>query len=326
VGDGGVGKSWAFIQLAICVAIGRPWLDVFDVPNPGAVLIVMGEEDRDELHRRLFTVGRAMRLTSEQERLASARIVALPLAGRPAALIESERGLTTETPLMRELRERLDSGEDWRLIVLDPLSRFAGADAEKDNAAATRFVQAVESLVEAPGNPTVLVSHHTRKPPSEAGRKPAGASAANARGASALVAGFRWAAELERLGDERARLSVTKSNYAPWGEPVELVRDLSADGYLRVATQAELAARREEVEEADDAASRALEEKILAALAEKPGLSKARLATQVRAADRKVGPAVDGLIAAGRIVRSEVARYGFQLPPKDMTGGEDAAR
>ena len=49
----------------------------------------------------------------------------------------------------------------FRLVVVDPLSRFAGPDAEKDNAAATRFMQALESLA-APDR-AILNAHHTNK-------------------------------------------------------------------------------------------------------------------------------------------------------------------
>jgi hypothetical protein len=256
-GDGGVGKSWFLAQLALSVATGRRFLEVFDVAHTGGVLLAMGEEDQEELHRRLYSVARAMRLTAEQEQLAGARIVALPLAGRPTALVESDHGITTESAFMHGVRARLKSTVDWKLVVIDPLPRFAGADTEKDNAAATRFVQVVESLVDVPGRPSVLVSHHTRKPSNEAGRKSA-PSAANARGASALPAGFRWAAELESFGDDGARFTVTKSNYAPRGTPVELVRDAASDGYLRAATRDEqrttheaIAARRKGLVESD---------------------------------------------------------------------------
>lgn len=313
-GDGGSGKSWANLQLAMAVATGRRWFDFFDVINTGNVLIAMGEEDRKELHRRLYAIGLAMRLTPEQQRLASERIVALPLAGKLTALIESDRGVAVETAMFRELRARLDAGNDWRLVILDPQSRFAGADTETDNAAATRFVQVVESLMEAPGNPTVLVSHHTRKPPSDGARK-GGASAANARGASALIAGFRWAAELERVGDGAARFSVTKSNYAPWGAPVDLVRDAALGGYLRVATREELRRSAEAGTERESARVVALADRAATWLAEHPGAPKSMIAAGLRVRDRDAALAVDHLVRTGRAVL--ISRYGYSLAPNE---------
>lgn len=229
--DGGTGKTYALIQLAISVAVGRRWLDYFNTPHQGRVLLALAEEDREELHRRLYEVARAMRLTDEQERLAGERVVALPLAGVSACLMTPDGA---DSSFLESLRKQLAAGQDWRLVVIDPLSRFAGAEAEKDNAAATRFVQQVESLLAAPGGPTVLVSHHSKKPAN--GGVSAGASAHNARGASALGAGFRWTAELERMGDAGARFTVTKSNYAPHGRPVHLTRE-GDSGCLRYTAQ-----------------------------------------------------------------------------------------
>ena len=106
---------------------------------------------------------------------------------------------------------------DRRLIILDPLSRFAGPDSETDNSAATRFVQSVESLTKAPGNPAVLLAHHT--PKSTRGKDTDSLDANAVRGASALVDGVRWAATLlaDSSGDgdtiRTATLQLAKSNY-----------------------------------------------------------------------------------------------------------------
>jgi len=238
--EGGTGKTFALIQLAVSIVTGRRWLDYFDVPHTGRVLLALAEEDREELHRRLFAVARAMRLTEQQERLAGERIVALPLAGMPVSVMDADG--VSESSFLRWLRGRL-KGEDYRLVVLDPLSRFAGADTEKDNAAATRFVQQVESMVTP--DCTVLVSHHSRKP-SQQGDAAAGASAHNARGASALGAGFRWAAELQTIGIG-ARFAVTKSNYSQHGRPIDLQRDTDT-GYLTYSTQPIIPSRVEQSE------------------------------------------------------------------------------
>lgn len=216
---GGTGKTIALCQLALAVATGGFWLGTFKAVAPGRVLLGLAEEDLEEVHRRLYRAANALGLDRDQREEAAKRIVALPLAGTPVALTESdERGNVTESSALVALRERLAEGE-WRLIVLDPLARWAGEGAETDNLMATRFVQAVESLVRSPGSPTVLVAHHSSKASIAEG-------AANVRGASGIVDGFRWAATLDKLEDEGlhgVRLSLAKTNYTKRWEPVYLV-------------------------------------------------------------------------------------------------------
>jgi replicative DNA helicase len=125
-------------------------------------------------------------------------------------------------------------------VVLDPLSRFAGCDTEKDNAAATRFIEAAETLVDVPGGPTVLLAHHTTKS-SRSNENSEGASTNAARGASALTDGVRWVAHLDSKEDTAAEFTVTKSNYSLKGKPLRLVRD--DGGALRAETAKERAER-----------------------------------------------------------------------------------
>jgi RecA-family ATPase len=136
------------------------------------------------------------------------------------------------------------------LVVLDPLSRFAGLEAETDNAVATRFVQSCECLA-SPDATTVLVSHHNNK----VSRGRGDVATADGRGSSAFGDGFRWVASLtpldvrkaiedpeerERLG-EAVTLSFTKSNYGRKGDQVQLRRDQDRNGALVPLDEVDLA-------------------------------------------------------------------------------------
>jgi hypothetical protein len=321
ISPGGVGKTLALVQLAISVATGRPWFDHFLTPNPGRVLIALAEEDVEEIWRRAYVVARAMRLTDEQAELAATNIVAMPLAGMHAALVESAGGRTVETDLLGALRKKLGQDE-WRLIILDPLSRFAGGDTEKDNAAATRFVQAAESLSKMPGSPAVLIAHHTSKLSrgDDAGR----ANAAHARGASGLVDGVRWVANLEAIADGGAKLVVTKSNYAPKGAPLLLVRDFDQGGFLRTETAEERKQRAEaRARVAQDQIS-ALQERVCLALEESPGMSKRQLSEKLGVRGQVVRQAVDDLISMGRV--EVFGRSGLRLSGALVPRVPDASR
>ncbi len=269
VSAGGVGKTMALVELALSVATGRKWLEHFGIANPGRVLLALGEEDQEEIGRRVYQAAHAMRLTDSQLELASNNIVAMPLAGRPVALVSSESGATAGTDLLSSLRKRLEAESNWKLIILDPLSRFAGVDTEKDNAAATRFVEIAESLVRSPGGPSVLIAHHTNKTSRTDGSN---VNAAHARGASGLTDGVRWVANLESSGLDTVNLEVTKSNYAPYGPPVTLVRDADHGGFLRVQTSAEQTSRLEKASEKGRARMHTLRELVIKTVAENGGL------------------------------------------------------
>lgn len=240
-GAGAAGKTMALAQLALAITGGADvkesgapgkWLDTFTVDEHGHVLLALGEEDLEEMQRRLFNAARMMRLDGHALARARKRLALLPLAGESVAFLRNDASRNLEpTDAYRLLRERLDgAGVEWRAIILDPLSRFAGADAEKDNAAATRFVETLETLSKVKGNPTVLVAHHT----SQNARKEGSTDATGARGVTALTDGVRWVAGLERGPlKSSARLTSWKTNYSQGWEDVWLVRDSENGGALR---------------------------------------------------------------------------------------------
>src|SRR6185312_4993998 len=158
IAEGGAGKTMALVQLALAVATGADWLGTFSVEKKGRVLLVLGEEDAEEARRRVYNASRG----TDPGSVPPGSIVVVPLAGKPCSMLEhDEHSNPTETRFLHGLREYIKAGT-WSLIIIDPLSRFAGLDAEKDNAEATRFVQACESLCTLSGA-TVLVAHHTDK-------------------------------------------------------------------------------------------------------------------------------------------------------------------
>ena len=267
---GGVGKTMALVQLALSVATGRPWLGAFYVPEEsrGHVLLALGEEDAEEAHRRLYNAFRAMWPGDEEQhsgeqraamKRAVERITVVPLSGVPCSLVTTSptTRTTEESAALAGLREFLDNAaHEWSLVVLDPLSRFAGVETETDNAAATRFVQAVETLVTVPGNPTVLLAHHTTK--GSRGEEGENASdTTDARGASAITDGVRWVARLSPVKRSendpvpgRATLTLTKSNYGPPDRRRTVKR--AEGGALVPLEAAEVAALKEHAKSAAD--------------------------------------------------------------------------
>ena len=212
--EGGAGKTMALAQLALAVSTGTPWLGTFTVGTPGRVLLILGEEDHEEVQRRLYGARKELGCPIPED----GAIVSLPLAGQPSAMVVPDKTADwKDGPFLTWLLAFIRETGPYALVIVDPLSRFSGAEAEVDNSAATRFIQALESLV-----CTVICSHHTNKPQRGNGKE---VDASGSRGSSGLTDGSRWVATLandevkhedsevqSRLGS-LVRFSVPKSNY-----------------------------------------------------------------------------------------------------------------
>ena len=235
VASGGHGKSQLLMQLAVSVASGKKWLpklsfigDGFQIPEAGAVCLAFGEEDEAEVRRRLFWTAKHLQLDEDQQRRLKENLVVVPLCGKSVALLGQRpgdrRNEQSETfraiRLKEQLSEWVTECDGWALVCLDPASRFGGLQMEVDNAVATRFVEVLESLTELKGNPAVICSHHTSKGAMRA--KESDKDQGSARGASALVDGARWVAELFRNGEGGQKLRVTKNNYGRSGTDTDL--------------------------------------------------------------------------------------------------------
>ncbi len=236
--EGGVGKTLLLLQLAVCVITGRRFLDAFDVAadaRGGRVLLALAEEDADEVERRLHAVARGLELDAEERQLVRERLVVLPLAGKQRlALLNRDGSESEEAAMLRRLLVTNGGTDGWRLVALDPLSRFAGLNTDADNDAATRVVQSFEALVDVPGRPTILVAAHSSKGARKEGK-------VDVRGASGLPDGFRWVSTLahhEVAGAVRFRQ--TKSNYSQQ-MPEPLVLKRTELGAWRMVEATELA-------------------------------------------------------------------------------------
>lgn len=310
--EGGIGKTMSQVQFAVAVATGGMWLDTFSVASPGRTLLILGEEDAEEGRRRLFNAVRSAKVAHQD---VIDNVVLLPLAGIPCSMIDRGERQPIDSPFLVWLRTFVRDNGPFRLIVVDPLSRFAGQDAETDNAAATRFIQALESLATISGA-TVLVTHHTNK---ASRAKDADVDGSSSRGSTALGDGGRWTAILsatskkvsdpdaqERLG-EIVTFKFGKSNYNRAFEPVTLRRDIDNGGALvalddvdRTLIGADAATERP----SKSAKNAEKKSAITEFLARNPGASQRNLIANVDGRDQDIRACVDELVRDG-VVRIE---------------------
>ena len=240
---GGTGKTTSLCQLAVSVALGLSWCG-FRVQHEGCVVLACAESDRKLMHRHIWRACNALDLDIHQREYVMSQILALPLAGKEVNMLRGTAGNDLErTEFLARFGDHLrdvalDGQFGWALIILDPLSRFAGPDTESNNAAATKFAQAVETLCELPGTPAVLCAHHSSKLSVREGRN-------DSRGVSGLRDAFRFVSTLTRMCVESVvgvHMECDKSNEAPYFLPRWLVQlSGSSGGALRVATIEEAA-------------------------------------------------------------------------------------
>jgi len=262
---GGTGKTWALLQLGASIAAGRQWFD-FTVKR-GRVLYIGGEESTALLSERLWHIAEDW---SDAERIGlktNLRILSWDdddsEGFTPTFISRNEsnsewQASESVVDLSAALREA--PGAPWRLIVIDPASRFAG-DSEKDSSAATAFLEAVRAIARRANkdsdeiDPTIIVAHHTRKPAKDA-HKALWLPKDAARGSSGLVDAARFlltmkaippsavpgsdddlrSADDDPTGSPYCTLQVAKSNHGTEAGITRRVLKRADNGVLERAT------------------------------------------------------------------------------------------
>lgn len=243
IGEGGRGKTHLLAIFGACVSTGIPILGQIEIEKPGAVCFVVGENNDMDIRRLLFKIYKHLEtILKENSHRTDGKqfgthyqnpiehlfnhFMPVSVHGMDAHFIDKE-GHPTKfyAQFLTQLKEK-EPPEGFQLIILDPASRFAGPEAEKNNAIATSFIACLERISEElKGNPTILLSHHKSK--SAIGMQEA--SQTHARGSSGLTDGVRWQGDLSK-GDsnEYSILEVTKTNFTAY--PKKLVIKKGKDG------------------------------------------------------------------------------------------------
>lgn len=169
----------------------------------GAAVLLTAEDDTPEIHRRIATLDRANLRRNGKQRVF---VVPMPNVGGVRAIIREGKDGAEPTPFWIELRKKLLAIPDLKLVVLDPLSAFAGADVETDNATAAALMFMLGEFAVTSGA-TVIVTHHMKK-----GDAPTSLAEARLkiRGAGAIVENGRWALALWEA-DENKKYKTLKA-------------------------------------------------------------------------------------------------------------------
>ena len=261
-------KSWLALDIALSVATDTPALDVFDVEDPGAVLLYMAEDAAAVVKQRLLG------LCAHRHRVLDD--VPLHVITAPALRLDRERD-------QRRLRDAASACAP-RLLLLDPFVRLHRID-ENDAGEVAALLGYLREL-QRELNLAVLVVHHARKNGS------AGQPGQSLRGSGDLHA---WGDS--NLYVRRAKDALTLSiEHRAAASPDPIALALVDDGNPHIA----VVAAPNHDDGADD-----LDARVLAAVrSARAPLGRAQLRDALRVRNERLGHALTRLAAAGVLVRN----------------------
>ena len=188
---GGLGKS--FIALDMCVKIAMPKNVLVEpkvlghnVLENGRAVFMTAEDSFNSIHRRINAIVTKEQLQSTKDNLL---VIPMPEVDISQLLVREGREGLEMTPFFDELKAQLMAVDDLKLIVIDPLQAFVGADITSKPEAA-QFMWSAFAKIASQTGATMLVTHHTRKDGSTS-IKTAADARESIRGTTGLVDGCR---------------------------------------------------------------------------------------------------------------------------------------
>ena len=317
------GKTWAMLDLGICVALGRPWMGTFDntMGGPAKVLALAFEDGQRRLRKRVWELARTAGLTPNDKTLQAH----LSVSREPLSLPGDERALAAEL-------------KTWRptLVIIDNLTRVMAGDqnAIKD---AKRFSDLWCRLCTDVGAAIVFLHHTSKVGPIRPDQRNAGDPFELIRGSGDLVASARHLVLMrplespddDKLADVRLRgnLDLHREDFVFGFRRQRLLDRWTAELGFRgdgEAVRDELAEKRREkaaARKVDRAAARgvdasnSVDERVYARLYELASGGHRDLCTLEQLKESSgvqraaVRPALDRLIHAGRVRMDTVRRF-----------------
>jgi RecA-family ATPase len=211
-GEGGVGKSILVMQLGCAHVLARDWFGT--MPEPGPVIYLNAEDDKNELHFRLE--GIRAHLGTTFAALKDLHLV--PLAGEDALLgVPDRTGIIKPTPLYERLREAAGDIKPV-LIALDTAADMFGGN-ENDRSQVRQFIGSLRGLA-ITANAGVLLASHPSLSGITTDSGLSGSTGWHNSVRSRLY--FKAAKADDDKPNDLRELEVRKNNYGPSGEIVRM--------------------------------------------------------------------------------------------------------
>ncbi|MDN5248422.1 MAG: AAA family ATPase [Wolbachia endosymbiont of Tyrophagus putrescentiae] len=241
---GDTGKGMLLLDLALKVASDIDQMCGFGpmIKEHGSVVVFAGEDDADEIHRRLDRLDPEGKRAEYRDRLF---IVPMPNIGELFSVVKTNmRGKCPEiSEKFKDISTQLSSMKNLKLIVFDPLTSFVHADINSDPEIGWCTIGMIASLATETGA-SVVIAHHMRKPKSGGPITTVEQARDAIRGTTALVDGVRcafalWPASVENQNTVYNILKIGKVNNAVYQGAIVKSNggtDRSIKTYLRSAT------------------------------------------------------------------------------------------
>ena len=214
---GGLGKS--FLALDMCIKIATPDNGILpeqlfgkDIREHGRAVLITAEDSFDSIHRRINKL-----VTPEKLRATSDNLIVIPMCEVDIVqlLVTEGRNGLEMTPFFEELKKQLMDIKDLKLVAIDPLQAFVGADITSKPEAA-QFMWSAFAKIASQTGCTFMATHHMRKDGTSEIRTAADARE-GIRGVTTLVDGARLAYVLWQVVPEIGRAIASKigKDYEP---------------------------------------------------------------------------------------------------------------
>jgi hypothetical protein len=194
-GPPGSGKGFFSVQMALAVASGEPFLDIWPVSDSGPVIYLSAEDDESTIHRRFYHA--LEKLPASCSEKAAENFYGIPVHG-DVQLFSGNNNLI-------DLRELIGSVHP-KLVILDTYARFS-AIPEIENDRAQAFCGLLEEIIHN-YKCNIICLHHTNKDAGNCvdgdGELKKALSQTALRGASALAGCARWVLLMAQLGSDFA--------------------------------------------------------------------------------------------------------------------------
>jgi hypothetical protein len=234
-GFGGVSKTMLLMMLAVFIALGKDFLG--KPTKVGCTLLILGEEDQEEIDRRINAICHALGLNANEKAFVVDRIRAHPMIGQDARFAQIKDGAAEGTDFPDEIIEaskilEADAGVPLVLIGLDHAGVIHGGNFNAREDVVQTMTQ-VGKLATATGAATMVLAHSPKGAMND--EEP---DQNNVTGSAAFVDLARAAFILKTMTGPEGKpygkgqadrskyvsFSVVKNNYGPTGEKVWLER------------------------------------------------------------------------------------------------------
>ena len=216
--QGGAGKSYSTISLALAIVNGTPWLGTFKPTRAGRTLNIAAEDSCDDIRRRAHAIAAAEHL----DPAAMKRFHVLPIQDRVTSLVAVSGDAYAPSEDTKSLCAELESREPYDLVIVDPYGRIAGVSVDADNAAAAATISALAMIASAARGLVIGVTHTSLRARINAQNGSAEGST-GVRGATGQTDYARGVLRLEKDNDA-IWLSLAKANHVAQWERVGLRR------------------------------------------------------------------------------------------------------